>query len=415
MTLAARYEVALSISNNECIDYWDVNTGAILETIELKTKVPGTEFNFLDDSHLFSFCYKKPGIEIYSLKQRTYKMRCTVPEELTALCISSDHKYIAAGSKSGKIYIWLLNSGYLLRVFRAHYKSISCIKFTNDLSMLLTASEDSLLRTWLLYDIFSSFPNIPKPFISFAQHSLKITDLIIGVGNINALIISCSIDRTIKFWDLINKQLLRSIELNSYLTCIKLSSDESYLVIGSGTGVIYKLNLLELDVTTSMIELKKHNCEISSLDISFNDHLLISSDINGQCYVWDMYNNELLQTKSKKRQNCQAITFIQDTLGLMNSNMKYGLKKRQLNHFITSNNIVEQKRSFVSLQQKQINNLPQVINIIPSNRLYNKNSSLTINQTIKKKKKIYKKNKKKKRERRRIFGFTTSLKRNKCF
>lgn len=123
-------------------------------------------------------------------------------------------------------------TGNLLKKWHAHYRGVTCMVFNDDQSLLISGSEDGCVRVWSLfmYMIILAFyffvwhithsldtqwkllcyfrifgganrEKAKNPYeYSFHEHTLKVTDIKIGYGGCNAIIVSASEDRTCKVW-----------------------------------------------------------------------------------------------------------------------------------------------------------------------------------------------------------------------
>ncbi len=68
---------------------------------------------------------------VYSWRTGRNELKCALQERATCLAAHPNGMYIAAGSASGKLYVWELSSGLLLRtVEAAHYKAVSALAFS---------------------------------------------------------------------------------------------------------------------------------------------------------------------------------------------------------------------------------------------------------------------------------------------
>lgn len=61
---------------------------------------------------------------MWSWVSGTSVYKCAATEKISSFAATSDGVYLAGGSPSGKIYIWNLLSGTLVRVFDAHFKKV---------------------------------------------------------------------------------------------------------------------------------------------------------------------------------------------------------------------------------------------------------------------------------------------------
>lgn len=109
-----------------------------------------------------------------------------------------------AGGDSGRLYLWETVTGRLIRSFPGHFKSVTCVKFSQDGTLLISGGSDGLLRVWTIADIVSSASRfsakdrpttsgLVKPFRSWASHSLAVTGIYTSAGPAaSASITTCS-------------------------------------------------------------------------------------------------------------------------------------------------------------------------------------------------------------------------------
>ncbi|CAI0558646.1 unnamed protein product [Linum tenue] len=86
-------------------------------------------------------------------------------------------------------------TGRLLQQWHAHLRPITCLVFSDDDSLLVSAAEDGCVRVWPLLTVVGVQQRDQASNLylhSFAEHTLPITDLVMGHGGGNAVIISAS-------------------------------------------------------------------------------------------------------------------------------------------------------------------------------------------------------------------------------
>jgi len=64
------------------------------------------------------------------------------------LAFSSDDRLLAAGDLAGKILIWDLHEGVLLKILKGHNRSVTAVAFSPDNRQLVSADSDSMVRLW---------------------------------------------------------------------------------------------------------------------------------------------------------------------------------------------------------------------------------------------------------------------------
>lgn len=68
-------------------------------------------------------------------------------EAILSLAFSRDSEMLASAAQNGKIIIWKIISGQVLRrIEKAHSMGVTCLQFSKDNSQILSASFDTTLR-----------------------------------------------------------------------------------------------------------------------------------------------------------------------------------------------------------------------------------------------------------------------------
>jgi len=148
-----------------------------------------------------------------------------------------------------------------------------------------------------------------KPIKSWSDHSLTITSLYFGVGGTNSRLLSVSLDRTLKIWEISTKLLLCSINMPTSLTSVIMDITEKAIFIGGIDGNIYHIHLYSLlksDTNTEDI-FKGHSQSITSLSTSLDGSLLISGSLDGTVKIWDILSKQVLRSFNKHK---GSVTFV---------------------------------------------------------------------------------------------------------
>lgn len=182
------------------------------------------------------------------------------PEPTCALAISPDGALLAAGSISGRLYVWHLASGHLLASLDAHFRAVSCLQWTADGRALVSASEDARILVWSKEGLLDSTSGSidgsatlesnarPSPFAILADHVEGITSIALSSSSRSAIasfpsslrIFSASKDGSVKLWDVRSRSLIATWTFNGPV--MKLVSDvgfRSFFVIVRGRAVVH--------------------------------------------------------------------------------------------------------------------------------------------------------------------------------
>lgn len=179
-----------------CVSLYDIHTGTSLvsfkqtsagvhgtTTVATKNEQGGLVLAAQSEKSLLNvYTYQKVAdyfffrlmIGSLTLMQDQLHMRIVVPEKLSCIATDTWGHLCAAGTQSGRVYMWevcyqflvyrqsllmkpQMCSGILFNSFEAHYRRITTLKFTPDGSALISCSEDSGISVWSIprYDYIS--------------------------------------------------------------------------------------------------------------------------------------------------------------------------------------------------------------------------------------------------------------------
>uniref|UniRef100_A0A7S3JYA7 Uncharacterized protein n=1 Tax=Aureoumbra lagunensis TaxID=44058 RepID=A0A7S3JYA7_9STRA len=204
------------------------------------------------------------------------------PEKISALC-GEIKKYCFGGSELGTAYCWQLwGSGRLVRKWDAHYKKITCVRSIARGRQLATASDDALIRFWLISIIIDDTISI-IPYRTLDGHTLPVTSIIsMDPYSPYGRLASVSLDHTLRIWEFTGS-LLFTQKFAYPLTALATNFSETTVAVGSATGSIYQYGIICQKETTLR---SPHRALISSLVYIATNHFLFSAAIDGTVCIW---------------------------------------------------------------------------------------------------------------------------------
>lgn len=238
---------------------------------------------------------------------------------VTSVVFSPDNRWLASGGRHTEtnhntdreedrsVRLWNLNSlennaPILGKVLWKHDKTVNCVAFSPDGSMLASCSDDHTIKFLdLSKNTLTSWDSIysEAKFDSFDEYSIKILTLnahseevlSIAFSPNSESLASASKDRSIKIWTLLSTdsdnindkpKLLEGH--NFWVSSVRFSPDGSKLVSASydKTIRIWNTNKLNLDP----IVLRGHKQSITQVCFTFDGKQLISSSYDGTIQSW---------------------------------------------------------------------------------------------------------------------------------
>ncbi len=215
---------------------------------------------------------KRSYIKIWKLSTgQIYRTLFGHRQPIQALAIHlGNRSFIASGSH--KIKLWSLLTGESLLTLFGHKQPVSCLAISPDGQILISGSIDKTLRIWDL-----KRGSLIK---TLTGHENFITTLVIGENG--QTIISGSADKTIKLWDLKSGKLLKT--LTGHLGSLRaFRLYDCYLLAGDETGIIY---LWDLKTGNLLSSWNAHQQGIEAIAISQDGQTLVSSCQGGKVQLW---------------------------------------------------------------------------------------------------------------------------------
>eukprot|EP00804_Cyclotella_cryptica_P002806 CCRYP_009343-RA/>CCRYP_009343-RA protein AED:0.00 eAED:0.00 QI:136/-1/1/1/-1/1/1/498/427 len=207
----------------------------------------------------------------------TTKWKVRPPEPLSCTSQSmavSPHggRYVVLSCISGNCYLhqWM-DSDNLLRVWKAHYRPVTCCVFDEAGTTLFTGGEDGVINAWSLLDLLDGVDNDHggggggsrgrqiHPCATWSEHSLPVTWIHVCKGGAGGCmrLISCSLDRHLIVMEMgaaavdrssfdvgrVEARTLARMCLPSGLHCVSSDSVDSRLYCGGEDGKIYCVDM----------------------------------------------------------------------------------------------------------------------------------------------------------------------------
>ncbi|ESW11388.1 hypothetical protein PHAVU_008G025800 [Phaseolus vulgaris] len=302
-------EVVLASSSVDGgIGCWDLHTGA--EQLRYKSCLSPSHglvsvgSRFIASSQLRETSATSGSVLFWSWSKPQVEVKSFPAEPIKPLASNHPGTFIVGGALSGDIYFWEVETGRLLKKWRAHFRAVTCMVFSEDDSLLISGSEDGTVRVWSLFMIFDDFRGQQANNLyeySFSGHTLRVTDVVIGNGGCNAIIVSASEDRTCKVWSLSRGTLLRNIVFPSVIDSIALDPAEHVFYAGSRDGKIYIAALNAVSVATNNYGMhiigsfSNHSKAVTCLAYGMSENLLISGSEDGMVRVWNARTRNIVR------------------------------------------------------------------------------------------------------------------------
>ena len=170
--------------------------------------------------------------------------KCRLPEaDLTGgLLVSACGYYIVGGGASGACFVWSSLGGNLIKTFKAHYRSVTCLAWSDCGRYLVTGGADGMVHLFPLMDLVDKATRKSKrtitPLHTWSVHHFPVACL----SSMNSgRIASAAEDGQIVIMELFSKAVLAAIKLPHAVR--SLAHHDSRLYAGCSQGTIHSIDL----------------------------------------------------------------------------------------------------------------------------------------------------------------------------
>lgn len=305
-----RSELALTSSSDQGnVELWDLRSGTPLMSYKgNKGERNGVEL--VAGKYFFSTQNDKPALHVWVWQRDQPHMKFSLPEKMSALAVSPRGIHCVGGSTSGKIHVWEVATGELVKIFDGHYGKINVLRFTDDGMLLLSGGEDASVNVWDFGSLLNESVESVSALFSWSDHSLAVTDIYVGLGGNHARVVTSSLDCSCKVWDLSRGTLLSTLIFPVYINCVVMDPCEYKIFAGGGSGDIFIAELYQHSSKigyvpiqqTHAIEKKSsslflgHRNAVTSLSVSFDGTILLSGSEDCKAIVWDIQCRQMLRS-----------------------------------------------------------------------------------------------------------------------
>ncbi|XP_050366309.1 COMPASS-like H3K4 histone methylase component WDR5B [Argentina anserina] len=173
-----------------------------------------------------------------------------------------------------------------LKTLRGHENAVSCVKFSNDGTLLASASLD---KTVILWDARTL--SLLRRLVG---HSEGISDL--SWSSDSHYICSASDDRTLRIWDARSPagECVKTLRGHSdRVFCANFNPQSNLIVSGSFDETV---RIWEVKTGKPVHVIRAHSLPVTSVGFNRDGSLVVSASHDGSCKIWDTKKGESLRT-----------------------------------------------------------------------------------------------------------------------
>ncbi|KAI9223537.1 WD40-repeat-containing domain protein [Blastocladiella britannica] len=241
-------EAVLAITSADHVAHLtDVHSGLVLRAYKPCATGHAGGFTALSASapHFAVLLKDKGVLAVFSHDRDQPLSKCPLPERLRTVSASPSGRLLAAGSETGKLYLWDAASGALLQVVDAHFQAITAIAWSWDEVMVASGSADAIVKVFEVASMADPLAPPPPPLHTLSTHTLPITALSFSHSpSATGRLFSASLDHAAKAHDLATGATLATYLCPSPIHGLALDPADMTVYLAGDAGAVYSTPLV---------------------------------------------------------------------------------------------------------------------------------------------------------------------------
>ena len=280
---------AVSGSREKTLKVWDLDTGALVRTLEGHAdRVTGVAVT-ADGRRTVSASWDKTlkvwnlgtGSVVHTLEGHT--------GVVWGVAVTPDGRQAVSGSSDETLKVWDLEHGGVLRTLEGHAAPVRGVAVTPDGRGVVSAAGDGTLKLWGL--------ERGALVHTFAGHTAGVTAVTVTPDGRQA--VSGSSDETLKVWDLGSGVLIHTLEGHTAgVTGVAATPDGKGAVSAASDGT---LKVWDIETGVTVLTLEDHTGPVYDVAVTPDGRRAISASSDETLKVWDLETGSVVRTLEARK------------------------------------------------------------------------------------------------------------------
>jgi WD40 repeat protein len=203
-------------------------------------------------------------------------------DEVTALCISHNNRFLLTGGVKGEVRLWELRTRDLVSHLKEHVQKVTSITLSEDDTVAFSGSRDRCVLRWDL--------KLERRIHCHMQRMGGINCIALSLSESNVL--SVGQERKLTYWDNASERFAHQVALdkdNDEGRGLAISHDGRLIATGGTAGI---LRIWSYESGTLISSHVGHSGTINGVAFSADDRQIVSVGDDGCAFVWSVFTNE---------------------------------------------------------------------------------------------------------------------------
>lgn len=232
-------------------------------------------------------------------------------ETSTCLAFNADGSLLAAGGEDGRIRLWDVASGRLVRILAGQGNDVLAVAFHPSQPLLASAGRDGTVTLW---DVNTG---ATRSSLGPIDSKKPVAMYSLAFSPDGQHLASGGYDGLIQLWQVESGKWLRLLKGHGGpVHVLAFSPDGQTLASGGDDG---QVQVRRLDSTEDPLLLGEHTSPVQSIAFSPKGHFLASGSRTGAVHLWELNPRQRLQSIDKHAGPVMGLAFSQDEHSLLSA------------------------------------------------------------------------------------------------
>jgi WD40 repeat protein len=276
---------AISASEDQTLQLWDLETGQTLRTLQGHTSAVGAVAVTPDGRRAIS-ASEDQTLRLWDLETgQTLRTLQGHTSAVDAVAVTPDGHRAISASEDQTLRLWDLETGQTLRTLQGHTSAVGTVAVTTDGRRAVSGSADKTARLW---DLSAKDPGANPVVLRGHEDAVNA----VAISPDNHWVVTGSGDATARLWDLSAKDPgANPVVLHGHedaVNAVVISPDNRWVITGSWDATARLWDLSAKDPGANPVVLRGHDSRINAVAVSPDNRWLVTGSDDKTVRVWDL-------------------------------------------------------------------------------------------------------------------------------
>uniref|UniRef100_A0A182QQ72 CDC20/Fizzy WD40 domain-containing protein n=1 Tax=Anopheles farauti TaxID=69004 RepID=A0A182QQ72_9DIPT len=288
----------IAVALGSSVYLWNAATGTIEMLFENEGNDHACSLSWIHEGHILAVGTNAGTVELWDC-ENIKRLRVMNGHSARVGVLAWNSYVLCSGSRDGTIVNHDVRTRqHNIGVLEGHTQEVCGLKWSPDGKYLASGGNDNLVHVWSAAN--GSPHAVGEPLHVFNQHQAAIRALAWCPWQPNVLASGGgTADRTIKFWNVANGQLMNSVDTKSQVCGLLFSKTYKELISAHGY-VNNQLSIWKYPSMTKQVDLMGHTGRVLQIAMSPDGSTVMSAGADETLRLWNCFTPDPLLAKKEK-------------------------------------------------------------------------------------------------------------------